>query len=72
LKELDPTARGGGQWAEKDSNLRTLTRTDLQSVAFSHSAICPILTSIHGYAGDFGEELANIKLHPHPVKEFFA
>ena len=29
-------------WAEKDSNLRTRERTDLQSVAFSHSAICPI------------------------------
>ena len=28
-------------WAEKDSNLRTLTRTDLQSVAFNHSAIYP-------------------------------
>ena len=28
-------------WAEKDSNLRTRERTDLQSVAFSHSAICP-------------------------------
>ena len=28
-------------WAGKDSNLRTLTRTDLQSVAFNHSAICP-------------------------------
>ena len=24
-----------------DSNHRTLTRTDLQSAAFSHSAICP-------------------------------
>jgi hypothetical protein len=29
-------------WAEKDSNLRTRERTDLQSVAFSHSAICPV------------------------------
>ena len=28
-------------WAEKDSNLRTRERTDLQSVAFSHSAIYP-------------------------------
>lgn len=28
-------------WAEKDSNLRTLARTDLQSVAFNHSAIYP-------------------------------
>mgnify|MGYP000359050504 CR=1 FL=1 len=28
-------------WAEMDSNHRTLTRTDLQSAAFSHSAICP-------------------------------
>ena len=28
-------------WVEKDSNLRTRERTDLQSVAFSHSAICP-------------------------------
>ncbi len=31
------------RWAEKDSNLRTRERTDLQSVAFSHSAICPYL-----------------------------
>jgi hypothetical protein len=31
-------------WAEKDSNLRTLARTDLQSVAFNHSAICPSFT----------------------------
>ena len=31
-------------WAEKDSNLRTPKRTDLQSVAFNHSAICPIFT----------------------------
>ena len=30
-------------WAEKDSNLRTRERTDLQSVAFSHSAIYPFL-----------------------------
>ena len=30
-------------WAEKDSNLRTRERTDLQSVAFSHSAIYPYL-----------------------------
>ena len=29
-------------WAEKDSNLRTRERTDLQSVAFSHSAIYPL------------------------------
>ena len=29
-------------WVEKDSNLRTRERTDLQSVAFSHSAIYPI------------------------------
>ena len=28
-------------WEEKDSNLRTRMRTDLQSAAFSHSAICP-------------------------------
>ena len=28
-------------WVEKDSNLRTRERTDLQSVAFNHSAICP-------------------------------
>ena len=28
-------------WVEKDSNLRTRERTDLQSVAFSHSAIYP-------------------------------
>jgi hypothetical protein len=28
-------------WAELDSNQRTRERTDLQSVAFSHSAICP-------------------------------
>ncbi len=29
------------KWAEKDSNLRTRERTDLQSVAFSRSAIYP-------------------------------
>ena len=28
-------------WAEQGSNLRTRERTDLQSVAFNHSAICP-------------------------------
>ena len=28
-------------WAGMDSNHRTHTRTDLQSAAFSHSAICP-------------------------------
>src|SRR6056297_3155595 len=28
-------------WAGKDSNLRTRMRTDLQSVAFNHSATCP-------------------------------
>ncbi len=28
-------------WAGKDSNLRTRLRTDLQSVAFNHSATCP-------------------------------
>ena len=28
-------------WAEVDSNHRTLAGTDLQSVAFSHSAIYP-------------------------------
>ena len=30
-------------WAEVDSNHRTLAGTDLQSVAFSHSAIYPYL-----------------------------
>ena len=29
-------------WAEQGSNLRTRERTDLQSVAFNRSAICPI------------------------------
>ena len=28
-------------WAEQGSNLRTPERTDLQSVAFNRSAICP-------------------------------
>ena len=28
-------------WAEQGSNLRTRERTDLQSVAFNRSAICP-------------------------------
>lgn len=28
-------------WREKDSNLRTLTRTDLQSAAIDHSATPP-------------------------------
>ena len=32
-------------WAELDSNQRTRERTDLQSVAFSHSAICPQIKS---------------------------
>ena len=52
LKELYPIETANFQiiqsanfqielWAEKDSNLRTRERTDLQSVAFSHSAICP-------------------------------
>ena len=31
-------------WAEQGSNLRTRERTDLQSVAFNHSAICPTLS----------------------------
>ncbi len=29
------------RWAEQGSNLRTRERTDLQSVAFNRSAICP-------------------------------
>jgi hypothetical protein len=29
------------EWAEQGSNLRTRERTDLQSVAFNRSAICP-------------------------------
>ena len=29
-------------WAEQGSNLRTRERTDLQSVAFNRSAICPL------------------------------
>ena len=29
------------KWAEQGSNLRTRERTDLQSVAFNRSAICP-------------------------------
>ena len=33
-------------WAEKDSNLRTRERTDLQSVAFSHSAIYPLYINL--------------------------
>jgi hypothetical protein len=32
-------------WAEQGSNLRTRERTDLQSVAFNHSAICPFVIS---------------------------
>ena len=32
-------------WAEKDSNLRTPKRTDLQSVAFNHSAIYPVISN---------------------------
>lgn len=34
-------------WAEKDSNLRTRERTDLQSVAFNHSAIYPVMVKNH-------------------------
>ncbi len=30
-------------WAEKDSNLRSLPTTDLQSVPIGHSGTCPIL-----------------------------
>ena len=33
-------------WAEVDSNHRTLAGTDLQSVAFSHSAIYPYLLNL--------------------------
>ena len=32
-------------WAEQGSNLRTRERTDLQSVAFNRSAICPLIKS---------------------------
>ena len=32
-------------WAELGSNQRTRERTDLQSVAFNHSAICPFKQS---------------------------
>ena len=35
-------------WAEQGSNLRTRERTDLQSVAFNHSAICPIFGASGG------------------------
>ncbi len=35
------------QWAEQGSNLRTRERTDLQSVAFNRSAICPKLIPIY-------------------------
>ena len=34
-------------WAEQGSNLRTRERTDLQSVAFNHSAICPVSQNLH-------------------------
>ena len=37
-------------WAGVDSNHRTLTRTDLQSVAFSHSATYPYLVVILFFA----------------------
>ena len=41
-KELPPSLKLWWiKWAELDSNQRTRERTDLQSVAFSHSAICP-------------------------------
>ena len=41
-KELPPSLKLRWiLWAELDSNQRTRERTDLQSVAFSHSAICP-------------------------------
>jgi hypothetical protein len=39
--ELLPLKTHQRTWAVKDSNLRTRKRTDLQSVAFNHSAICP-------------------------------
>ena len=36
-------------WAEQGSNLRTRERTDLQSVAFNHSAICPTFEPVEGF-----------------------
>ena len=35
-------------WAEEDSNLRRHPSADLQSAAFNHSAICPLLLAVLG------------------------
>ena len=42
------------EWGEKDSNLRTPKRTDLQSVAVGHLAISP--TSFEGILKNGAEE----------------
>ena len=41
LNKKRPLAESFKWWAEVDSNHRTLAGTDLQSVAFSHSATYP-------------------------------
>ena len=47
LTKKDPFRSLLKWWAEVDSNHRTLAGTDLQSVAFSHSAIYPLLNCLH-------------------------
>jgi site-specific DNA recombinase len=39
-------------WTELDSNQRTVTRADLQSAAFNHSAICPYFKKFSYYMKD--------------------
>ena len=45
-------------WAEQGSNLRTRERTDLQSVAFNHSAICPSYFNWQWAIGNFNLQFA--------------
>ena len=57
-------------WGEKDSNLRTPKRTDLQSVAVGHLAISPIITNTpdpevsFSPEGDFSTPPRRFKLEP--------
>ncbi len=44
-------------WAVKDSNLRTRERTDLQSVAFNHSANYPVKFKVQRFKSLQGNPL---------------
>src|SRR4051812_21948339 len=56
-------------WAGKDSNLRTRERTDLQSVAFNHSATCPWIPTAP-LPEPTHKELANIRALSGRAKAF--